>query len=88
MAPRCGWTQRTKAESDVAVAAASILARDAFVRWLDEKSALLGMPLPKGAGDQVIAAARMLVAAHGGDALSEYAKVSFKTTKSVMDPRP
>jgi ribonuclease HIII len=80
--------QRTKAESDVAVAAASILARDAFVRWLDEKSASLGMTLPKGAGDQVIAAARVLVAAHGADALSEYAKVSFKTTKSVLEPRP
>src|SRR6201999_4136827 len=41
--------QRTKAESDIAVAAASILARAAFLdrlKWLGEK---VGTPLPKGA---------------------------------------
>lgn len=78
--------QRTKAESDIAVAAASILARDAFVRWIDETSAALGMTLPKGAGDQVIAAARALVAARGPEALNEYAKVPFKTTAKVLAP--
>jgi ribonuclease HIII len=39
---------RTKAESDVAVAAASILARDRFAGWLDEASEALGTTLPKG----------------------------------------
>jgi ribonuclease HIII len=37
---------RTKAESDVAVAAASILARDRFVCWLDQASQALGITLP------------------------------------------
>jgi len=76
--------QRTKAESDIAVAAASILARDAFVNWLDEQSAKLGLPLPKGASDTVIAAAQKLVAEHGPDRLRQYAKLSFKTTQRVL----
>ena len=56
---------RTKAECDVAVAAASILARDRFVGWLDQASEALGTTLPKGAGPQVITTARALAAAHG-----------------------
>jgi ribonuclease HIII len=56
---------RTKAESDVAVAAASILARDRFAGWLAKASQALGTTLPKGAGPHVITTARALVAAHG-----------------------
>ena len=79
---------RTKAESDVAVAAASILARARFVGWLDEASQALGTTLPKGAGPQVITTARALVAAHGPGILREYAKVSFKTTRAVLENGP
>src|SRR5208337_5489633 len=50
--------QRTKAESDVAVAAASILARDKFVRWLDSRGEQLGIILPKGVSGAVKSAAR------------------------------
>jgi ribonuclease HIII len=77
--------QRTKGESDIAVAAASILARDAFVAWLEERATRLGQPLPKGAGDQVIATARSIVAEQGRQALSEVAKLSFKTTRKVLE---
>jgi ribonuclease HIII len=80
--------QRTKAESDIAVAAASILARDAFVTWLEDQSVKLGMPLPKGAGEPVIAAARRLVAERGKSALAEVAKLSFKTTQKVLEAVP
>lgn len=79
---------RTKAESDVAVAAASILARDRFVGWLDQASKTLGTTLPKGASPQVITTARALVAAHGPGILREYAKVSFKTTRAVLENTP
>jgi ribonuclease HIII len=79
---------RTKAESDVAVAAASILARDRFAGWLDKASKTLGTTLPKGAGPQVITTARALVAAHGPDILRQYAKVSFKTTRAVLESTP
>jgi ribonuclease HIII len=37
--------QRTKAESDVAVAAASILARAAFIDWLEEQGKKLKVRL-------------------------------------------
>ncbi len=45
--------QLTKAEADIAVAAASILAREAFLAWLDRTSRKLGMELPKGASERV-----------------------------------
>ena len=76
---------RPKAESDVAVAAASILARDRFVGLLDKASEALGTTLPKGACPQVITTARALVTAHGPGILREYAKVSFKTTRAVLE---
>jgi ribonuclease HIII len=80
--------RRIKAESDVAVAAASILARDRFVGWLDKASETLGTTLPKGAGPQVITTARVLVATHGPGVLREYAKVPFKTTRAVLENTP
>lgn len=76
---------QVRAEADIAVAAASILAREAFLNWLEKEAHDLGLPLPKGAGPQVIVAAKNLVAAHGEPILDRYAKVSFKTTKSVLD---
>lgn len=76
--------QVTKAEADIAVAAASILAREAFLNWLQKNSKTLGMKLPKGAGSQVKEAARRIVASRGEDALGDYAKLFFKTTKEVL----
>ena len=40
--------QRTKAESDPAVAAASILAREQFIDWLRDAKRTWGVELPKG----------------------------------------
>lgn len=45
--------QRTKAESDVAVAAASILSREQFLRGMAKLEAEFGIELPRGAGPQV-----------------------------------
>jgi ribonuclease HIII len=78
--------QVTKAETHTAVAAASILARDAFLAWLDEQSTQLGWRIPKGASDQVVAAGKRLVEQHGKDALREYAKISFRTIERVLGP--
>src|SRR5260221_1907805 len=50
--------QRTKAEADIAVAAASILAREKFVMWLENKTKQLGTILPKGVSTAVKAAAQ------------------------------
>src|SRR5881296_2539390 len=40
--------QRPRAESDIAVAAASVLAREAFINWLERKSKELGLRLERG----------------------------------------
>src|SRR6058998_779171 len=40
--------QRPRAESDIAVAAASIVAREAFINWLERKSKELGIRLERG----------------------------------------
>ncbi|MGK0185732.1 MAG: ribonuclease HIII [Verrucomicrobiales bacterium] len=71
--------QRTKAESDIAVAAASILARERFVGWLDECSGKLGYELPKGVSDSVVAAGRKFAADKGMEKLPLIAKMHFKT---------
>jgi ribonuclease HIII len=76
--------QYPRAETDVAVAAASILAREGFLRWLQRESAQIGFTLPKGAGDIAVNAARALVDTFGEMALGEYAKVSFRTTERVL----
>jgi len=75
--------QRTKGESDTAVAAASILARERFIDWIDKTSAASGITLPLGASAAVIQAARDLIAKHGPDALPKTAKLHFKTTQSL-----
>lgn len=76
--------QFPKAETDFAVAAASILAREAFLEWLERTSARFGLVLPKGASPQVIEAAKSIAAAGGREALSEVAKLHFKTTDRVL----
>jgi ribonuclease HIII len=76
--------QRTKGESDTAVAAASILARERFVDWIDKTSTASGVKLPLGASDSVIKAAQELIARHGPEALGKAAKLHFKTTIKVL----
>ena len=75
--------QRTKGESDIAVAAASILARERFIDWIDKTSAAGGVTLPLGASAAVIDAAKEILSRHGTDALSKVAKLHFKTTAAV-----
>jgi len=77
--------QRHKAESDIAVAAASIIARDEFVRRLATLGKELGIKLPKGASDAVIAAGKEAVAKHGAEVLSKIAKTHFRTSQRVLD---
>ncbi|HYV28213.1 MAG TPA: ribonuclease HIII [Candidatus Eisenbacteria bacterium] len=71
--------QRHKAEEDLAVAAASILARDEFVKRLANLGKEFGMELPKGASAAVDAAAKEFVVKHGAENLVKVAKVHFRT---------
>lgn len=73
--------QRHKAEEDPAVAAASILARDEFVRRLAALGKKFGREFPRGAGPAVDEAARQFVAEFGPERLREVAKVHFRTAQ-------
>lgn len=76
--------QRPKAESDMAVAAASILARAEFLLRLKRLSNEVGTTLPKGASPTVELAARMVIKKHGQDRLGDVAKLHFKTTQAAL----
>ncbi len=81
---RIRLVQRPKAEEDLAVAAASILARAEFLTRLRRLSDEVGTSLPKGASPSVELAARMVVKKHGRERLSTIAKMHFKTTLAVL----
>jgi ribonuclease HIII len=80
--------QRTKAESDIAVAAASILARAEFLVRLKRLSGEIGTTLPKGASPAVELAGKMVVKKYGQERLGTVAKLHFKTTKAVLGETP
>lgn len=73
-----------RAESDIAVACASVLARAEFLTRLKRLGDEFGMILPKGAGPQVLEAGKRLVADRGSDALAKVAKLHFKTTQQLV----
>ncbi len=77
--------QRIHAEEDVAVAAASILARAKFVQQLEQLSGRVGKTLPKGASDPaIVTIGREIVARHSKEILAEIAKLHFKTTEMIL----
>lgn len=78
-------TQRHRGEEDPVVAAASILARAAFLEGMEKLSQMAGMELPKGASQLVIDAGKRLVAKHGKESLEKYAKLHFKTLDKVLE---
>ncbi|HJX98265.1 MAG TPA: ribonuclease HIII [Chthoniobacterales bacterium] len=75
--------QRPRAESDIAVAAASILAREGFINWLEREGKKLGMRLERGVSPAVKATAEKVVQTKGPDSLRQIAKVHFRTAHAV-----
>lgn len=75
--------QRCKAESDVAVAAASIIARAQFLKSISEISTKYGVEIPKGANDKVISAARIISEKYSKSELINTSKIHFKTYEQV-----
>jgi ribonuclease HIII len=71
--------QKHKAEADLAVAAASILARNEFVTRLDALGKSFGMVFPKGASAAVDATAKEFISKHGVENLPKVAKMHFRT---------
>ena len=75
--------QQPRAEADMAVAAASILARDAFVGVMAELAEKAGFDLPKGGGAQATAAARRIVKEQGKEALAQFVKLHFANSRQL-----
>ncbi len=75
--------QKINGEQDTVVAAASILARDEFLKSLRSLGKMVGAVLPKGASD-VEKTAKELIEKYDSKILYEVAKVHFKTTKRVL----
>lgn len=76
--------QRHKAEQNIAVAAASILARARFIEKLSKLSSVYQIDLPKGVSAAVINNAKRIVKERGEQHLRKVAKLHFKTTKKVL----
>jgi ribonuclease HIII len=74
----------TKAEGvHLAVAAASILARYAFVKEFEKLSQKVGVTLPKGAGPKVDEVAAKIIMKHDVSFLTKIAKVHFANTEKA-----
>jgi len=81
--------QRHKAESDLAVAAASILARAEFVERLAAMGRQYHLEFPKGASAAVDAVAKGFVGSHGVGELARVAKMHFRNALRAQDlPEP
>jgi ribonuclease HIII len=81
--------QRHKAEADLAVAAASILARDEFVTRLNRLGKDYGVILPKGASPAVENAGREFIEKRGAQNLPKVAKMHFRTAFRIQGlPEP
>ncbi|MCK9368976.1 ribonuclease HIII [Candidatus Dojkabacteria bacterium] len=72
-----------KGESDIAVACASVIARAVFLQQMEKMNEKYDFKFPKGATD-VINSGKKFVEKFGTDELTNVAKISFKTTKSVV----
>ena len=76
--------QMHKAESDLAVAAASILARDVFVQRIKELGNEFDLELPKGASSKVDQVGAEFLTKHGINKLGQAAKLHFRTTQKIQ----
>ena len=81
--------QRHKAEADIAVAAASILARGEFLRRLRKLEKQYGLSLPKGASKAVDAAAKQFLEIRGAEEFGKVAKLHFRNAaRALGKPEP
>lgn len=76
--------QRHRAEEDVVVAAASILARATFVDGIQKLGEQFDIVLPKGASSAVIKMGQHIYAKHGEEGLKQLGKLHFKTFNQII----
>lgn len=75
--------QQPRAEADMAVACASILARSEFVKRISKMSLEYGINFPKGAGENVLIQGKKFVEQFGYEELASVSKTHFKTYNSL-----
>lgn len=75
--------QMVRAEADIAVACASILARAEFVKRINMIENQYGLSFPKGASSLVIEQAKKFVNKYSFEHLNEVAKIHFKTVNEI-----
>lgn len=73
-----------RAEADLAVAAASVIARHVFLLEMESLGKKLGAKIPLGAGAPVDQAAREIHRKHGGGIFKEFAKLHFKNFSRLV----
>jgi ribonuclease HIII len=79
--------QLPKGERYIAVAAASILARDRFLSRMESFRVTYKIEIPKGASDSVVNAGKQFVQTHGENALGKIAKLHHTTTEKIKGPK-
>lgn len=78
--------QKTGAESsEIAVAAASILARACFVEGMETLSTQFGLTIPKGAVHGVVQTGRRILEQYGESGLEKTIKLHFKTLTAIRN---
>ncbi len=75
--------QKCKAESDIAVAAASILARAQFLAGVSELSVKYGIEIPRGASEKVLEVAKAISKKYSKEELKNTSKIHFKTYTQI-----
>ncbi len=75
--------QEVRAEANIAVAAASVLARAEFVKRISELENRYNIKFPKGASSIVLDQARKFIKEYSFDRLNEVAKMHFKTVNEL-----
>ena len=81
---RINLVQRTKAEADIAVACASILAREEFVLRMKKMASNYGMEFSKGGGEIPTKQAQEYIQKFGREKLNLVAKMHFKNTEKLV----
>ena len=73
-----------RAEADIAVAAASVLARAEFVKRMQDLENKYELNLSKGASTKVIEQAKDFIKTYSFERLNEVAKMHFKTVQELI----
>jgi len=76
--------QTSKAERYIAVAAASIIARDVVIKWFELNSKKIGFQIPKGASKAVEAAGEKIIKIFDEEKLRTLVKIHFKTSQKIF----